>query len=389
MRRLKNDAARPGGTRSSVLRVLTGCTLGALLLTGCGSGEPEATTGTGSSIGFDAQAAKQAGFSDPEKLKQESDGITITGARGLSQRAVDLTVSTDAVSPQAPGGRNSLVVITPEGYDPAKKYPVVYMLPGSSSTDAPAMQWYEAGQAEQLTRGMPVITVIMSGGKEGWYTDWAKQDKLTQNWKTFHLDQVVPWIDAHLSTDTDRGHRVVMGSSMGGYGAVRYAEERPDLFGEAISFSGLLDVSPDAVKQNFEQASKESTGETDALFGNGTTTTEEQWAAHDPLTQSGSLEDVRVQLFAGSGNGQNGDIEPALRDTTASFAQKLGGQGVDYQYTEYGHVGTCDGGHTFDCWRPAAVVALGRWAQHTGLKLTEPQPAVDQAFKNVTSQGAS
>ena len=148
MRRLKNDAARPGGTRPSVLRVLTGCTLGAVLLTGCGSGEPEATTGTGSSIGFDAQAAKQAGFSDPEKLKQESDGITITGACGLSQRAVDLTVSTDAVSPQAPGGRNSLVVITPEGYDPAKKYPVVYMLPGSSSTDAPAMQWYEAGQAE-------------------------------------------------------------------------------------------------------------------------------------------------------------------------------------------------------------------------------------------------
>ncbi len=391
MRRMNQDTARAGGTRSLGLRVLTGCTLGALLLTGCGSGgtDPAATSGTGSTISFDADAAKQVGFQDPQELRKESNGITVTGARALSQRAVDLTVSTDAVSPEAPGGRNSLVVITPEGYDPAKTYPVVYMLPGSSSTDAPALQWYEGGQAEQLTAGMPVITVIMSGGKVGWYTDWAEQDTLEQNWKTFHLDQVVPWVDSHLATQKDRGHRAIMGNSMGGYGAVRYAEERPDLFGEAVSFSGLLDVSSPEAKQNFEQASNESTGEPDAIFGNGTTTTDAQWLANDPLTQSGDLEDVTVQLFAGSGNGQNGDIEPALRDSTASFASELGTKGVDYQYTEYGKEGTCDGGHTFECWKPAAVVALGRWADRLGLKRTTSAPAVDPAFEAVTSEGTS
>ena len=99
----------------------------------------------------------------------------MTGARGLSERAAELAVSTDQVSAEAPGGRNSVVVITPKDYDPAKKYPVVYLLPGSGATESPALQWYEAGQAEQLTQGLPVITVIVSGGKVGWYSDWASQ----------------------------------------------------------------------------------------------------------------------------------------------------------------------------------------------------------------------
>ena len=298
---------------------------------------------------------------------------------------MELGVSTDAVSPEAPGGRNSLVVITPEGYDPAKKYPVVYMLPGSGAVDAPALQWYEAGQAEQVTQGLPVITVIVSGGKQGWYTDWATQDELTQNWETFHLEQVVPWVDAHLSTATDREHRLVMGNSMGGYGAVRYAEDRPDLFGEAVSLSGVLDLSSKDVRQNFSAASHESTGQWEAVFGDGDFTTEEQWKAHDPMTHSASLEDVHVQLFAGQGNGADGDIEPALRDTTATFARELDSRGVPYQYTEYGQAGECDGGHVFQCWRPAAVVALGRWAERGGIEPTTAAPSAAPEFKAVTS----
>ena len=389
MRRMTGQGAPAGARRSRAPRVLAGTVLSAVLLTGCGLGGPEPAPTSMAAVGFDEQAVQQVGFEKPEKLAEESNGIAITSARGLSPRAVELGVKTGAVSPDAPGGRNSLVVITPEGYDPAKKYPVVYMLPGSGATDAPALQWYEAGQAEQVTGGLPVITVIVSGGKQGWYTDWATQDKLTQNWETFHLQQVVPWVDSHLSTAADREHRVVMGNSMGGYGAVRYAEERPDLFGEAVSLSGLLDVSSQDVRQNFSAASNEATGESDAVFGNGSTTTEEQWRAHDPVSQAGQLEDVHVQLFAGRGNGESGDIEPALRDTTATFARTLDSQGLHYQYTEYGAVGDCDGGHVFQCWRPAASLALERWAQRTGIKPTSAQPSVAPEFKDVTSGSSS
>ena len=381
MRRLRTRSAR----------ALAGCALTAVLLSGCaagGSGD-HAPSSSGESLGFDDAALSRVGFADPQQLTQPSHGITVTGARGLSDRAAELAVSTDQVSAEAPGGRNSVVVITPPDYDPAKKYPVVYFLPGSSSTNAPALQWYGDGQAEQLTQGLPVITVIMGGGKVGWYTDWADQEELIQNWKTFHLDQVVPWVDQHLSTVTDREHRVIIGNSMGGYGAMRYAEQRPDLFGEAVSLSGLLDLSSDEAKQTIATGSREATGQTDALFGDGSTTTEQQWQAHDPVTQSERLKNVHVQLFAGRGNGQAGDIEPALRDTTVTMARELESQGVDYQYTEYGQAGQCNGGHEFPCWTPAATVALGRWAERVGVKRTSPQPSVPSAFEDVTSRSSS
>ena len=372
-------------------RALAGCALTAVLVTGCGAGGAtvSAPTSQGTSFGMDTAALSRVGFTDAQAVSGPSHGITVTGARGLSERAVELAVSTDEVSAGAPGGRNSVVVITPQGYDPGAKYPVVYLLPGSGATEAPALQWYEAGQAEQLTRGLPVITVIVSGGKAGWYTDWASQEELAQNWQTFHLDQVVPWVDQHLSTAPDREHRVVLGNSMGGYGAMRYAEERPDLFGEAVSLSGLLDVTSREAMDYFREASKEATGRMDAVFGNGSTTTEQQWQAHDPVTHSKRLANVHVQLFAGRGNGQAGDIEPALKDTTVTMAHALDTQGSPYQYTEYGQAGECSGGHEFQCWVPAATVALGRWAERVGVKRESPQPAVPSAFEDVTSRSSS
>lgn len=381
MRRLRTRSAR----------ALAGCALTAVLLSGCaagGSGD-HAPSSSGESLGFDDAALSRVGFADPQQLTQPSHGITVTGARGLSERAAELAVSTDQVSAEAPGGRNSVVVITPKDYDPAKKYPVVYLLPGSGATESPALQWYEAGQAEQLTQGLPVITVIVSGGKVGWYSDWASQEELTQNWETFHLDQVVPWVDQHLSTRADREHRVIIGNSMGGYGAMRYAEQRPDLFGEAVSLSGLLDLSSNEAKQTIATGSQEATGRTDSVFGNGSVTTEEQWRANDPAVRSGELKSVHVQLFAGRGNGQEGDIEPALKDTTVTMARELESQGVDYQYTEYGQAGQCNGGHEFPCWTPAATVALGRWADRVGVKRTSPQPSVPSAFEDVTSRSSS
>ncbi|RKQ33148.1 alpha/beta hydrolase [Kocuria tytonis] len=386
---MTGHSTNPRRSGRGALRVLVAGALTTALLTACGTGGPEPAATSAPAMGFDAQAVKQTGFADPEALRRQADGITVSGARGLSPRAVELEVQTDAVSPDAPGGRNSVVVITPENYDPAVAYPVVYMLPGSGATDAPALQWYEAGQAEQVTGGLPVITVVLSGGQQGWYTDWADHEKTIQNWETFHLEQVVPWVDSHLSTAADRDHRLVLGNSMGGYGAVRYAEDRPDLFGEAVSLSGLLDLSSSDARQYFTEASQQSTGKTDSVFGDGSTTTDEQWQAHDPLAQSGKLKDVRVQLFAGKGNGQAGDIEPALRDTTAAFARELDSRGVKGEYTEYGAAGSCDGGHTFECWRPAATVALGRWADRLHLERSAPRPSVAPEFRDVTSGGAS
>lgn len=356
----------------------------AMVLTGCSAGDngpmpsqPPMATGS--------VALQQADFLDQTDFDEPSHGITVTGAQALSERAVEVGVSTDAVAEGLPGGQNSVIIVKPQNYDPGTHYRVVYLLGGSGAETSPARQWFEAGHAEQITDGLPVITVIPSGGKDGWYTDWTASGDQAQRWETYHLEQLVPWVDAHLPTRTGREDRVVLGNSMGGYGAIRYAEQHPDLFAEAISLSGLLDLSSDEVRDLFGQVSQETTGQTDAIFGNGQRTTDEQWDAHDPVSQSKGLERTNVQLFVGEGNGSSGDLEPTLRETTESLARALQSQGSPFSYTMYGRPTGCNGEHTFECWRPAATVALSRWADRLGIERSVAAQPVAPEFEDITS----
>ena len=75
-------------------------------------------------------------------------------------------------------------------------------------------------------------------GKVGWETNWVDQSGGAQAWRDFHVDQLIPWIDANLRTISSKSGRAIAGLSMGGFGAIRYAQDRPDLFTYAASFSG-------------------------------------------------------------------------------------------------------------------------------------------------------
>ena len=87
-----------------------------------------------------------------------------------------------------------------------------------------------AASSRHITDGKPLITVMPDGGKVGWYTNWVSQSGGAQAWRDFHVDQLIPWIDANLRTIASKSGRAIAGLSMGGFGAVRYAQDRPDLF---------------------------------------------------------------------------------------------------------------------------------------------------------------
>src|SRR6266496_5051210 len=72
---------------------------------------------------------------------------------------------------------------------------------------------------------LPLITVQPNGSGRGWYTNWTSGG---QDWETFHLDQLIPFVDANLSTIPTRDGRSISGHSMGGFGAFHYAEDHPE-----------------------------------------------------------------------------------------------------------------------------------------------------------------
>lgn len=62
--------------------------------------------------------------------------------------------------------------------------------------------------SEQITAAWSVIVVMPDGDKDGWYNDWTSSP-IAQKWQTYYFDQLILWIDQHLSTIADRAHRVI------------------------------------------------------------------------------------------------------------------------------------------------------------------------------------
>lgn len=136
---------------------------------------------------------------------------------------------------RALGKQTSANVILPEGEDgPRAKPPfaVFYLLHGLSDDHT---MWMRRSSIERYVEGLPLIVVMPDGGR-GFYVN-AEQGFA---YETAIADDLVRYIDRVFPTRAERGGRAIGGLSMGGYGALRLALGRPDLFCSANSHSGAV-----------------------------------------------------------------------------------------------------------------------------------------------------
>lgn len=182
-------------------------------------------------------------------LAAEDAGLVFVSETEVSPRLREVTLQTPVlIAPDMPfrpnpTGETQLRVLLPEDYDqdPTRRYPVLYLLHGGGED---FRAWTTRGDAEALTAGLPLIVVMPDCGGIGGYANWYNEGAFgTPQWRTYHLDQLAPWIDAQYRTIPNRAARAVAGLSMGGNGAVSYSGHRPDLFGAAASFSGSVDLT--------------------------------------------------------------------------------------------------------------------------------------------------
>jgi S-formylglutathione hydrolase FrmB len=237
-----------------------------------------------------------------------------------------------------------VMVTLPEGYDGVTRYPVHYTLHGAGDRpdSAPNKEI-----VERATAGLPLITVIPNGSGRGWYTNWVNPGVLVrQNWETFHLDQLVPFVDANLSTVASREGRVLSGHSMGGFGAFHYAERRPELFSYVGSFSGGLDLMSRAVRtavvltEDLPQYGLPIVP-ADAIFGPPVRPLDGVWAQRSPAQHVEPLRGMGVAMYSGDGGGPAGDpvqsaLENRARRTAVVTARNLTRAGIPYDFIDYG-----------------------------------------------------
>lgn len=130
------------------------------------------------------------------------------------------------------------VVIVPENYTIKKHYPVVYLLHGFSDNYA---KWVKTVPSiKMLATDYQFIIVCPDGGYSSWYFDSPIDS--TYQYETFITKDLLTYIDAHYSTIPDRSARAITGLSMGGHGALYLAIRNTNLFGNAGSMSGGVDL---------------------------------------------------------------------------------------------------------------------------------------------------
>ncbi len=205
-------------------------------------------------------------------------------------------------------------VYTPPTYGQNKKqkFPVLYLQHGWGENET---SWFRQGHAGLIMDNLiaegkcdPMI-IVMAYGMTNDIRFGHIHEFTAQEFETVLVDELVPFIDSHFKTYTDKWHRAMAGLSMGGVETKLITLRRPEAFGYYGLLSGgqyepsdIADKSqvrlifqscgskerPDAIQQSV-QALKDAGFNAVGYISEGT--------AHEFLTWRRSLREMAPLLF--------------------------------------------------------------------------------------------
>lgn len=190
-------------------------------------------------------------------------------------------------------------VLVPDDYDSTnwRRYPVLYLLHGG-------LQDFRKFDLEDdirgLTAGRRLIVVMPDGGAAGWYCNPVSANNGPHNWETFHINQLIPWVDANFRTYAEYEGRAVSGFSMGGFGALKYTAKYWGHFASVSAHSGPASLRRDnglvVTWANTSSAAVELLGGT--VYG--VPWDEGRVSADNPCERVPSYEGKRIFLVSGT-----------------------------------------------------------------------------------------
>ena len=131
-------------------------------------------------------------------------------------------------------------VYLPEQIAAGKKLPVVYLLHGRGVN---FREWSNNSDvASYAARG---LILVMPEGESSYYVNSAT--KPNERYEDYLVNDLISDVEARFPAATGHENRAIVGTSMGGYGAVNLALTRPDLF----IFAGAISPAVDAPTRPF------------------------------------------------------------------------------------------------------------------------------------------
>ena len=236
-------------------------------------------------------------------------------------------------------------VYTPPGWTPAERLPLVLFLHGGGDSEDCFDRW---GIGQSLDAAIaageaPRVVICVPNGDLGFWENWADGSRDYRDWVLLDL---LPQVQRDYHTLIGREHLHVMGISMGGHGALRFA------LLEGQRFESVAAIS--APVMTAEQMVGFSGGFWVRMF----VPVPRIWGPTDDVERAGR-DDLyqRWQTQADLG-GQRlmlavGDEDRAgILQLTRAFHQHLESCGIEHEYLVY------DGGHRWNDWRPIFPAVL-------------------------------
>ncbi len=255
-------------------------------------------------------------------------------ASGLAsgQSRIDCTALTSRILKQVV----HYCVYLPAGYDagaaarPPQRYPVLYFLHGLGDNEQTLFNTGGWTLLDDLRKQhkMGDFLIVAPEGRRSFYINSADG---SVRYSDFFLQEFIPQIESKYRIRPGRAGRAISGVSMGGYGALRFAFARPDLFSAVSAQSAALITE---APQQLDAASRSGTSLTGVLgpvFGRPIQP--RHWEENSPFVLARKNAEAlrKLAIYFNCGQDDNYGFEKGA----ARLDHQLQQEGVKHDYRAY------------------------------------------------------
>ena len=142
-------------------------------------------------------------------------------------------------------------IILPAGYEGSQeRYPTLYLLHGLTSNYT---AWSRM-RVPEYAASYDMIVVMPDAGNS-WYVNFARSDEGEQNaWEDYMIEDLIGHVDANFRTIARREGRAINGLSMGGFAALHFGLNHPDLARSLVVSGCGYGAEPDRREQFCKEA---------------------------------------------------------------------------------------------------------------------------------------
>jgi S-formylglutathione hydrolase FrmB len=278
--------------------------------------------------------------------------------RKVNSRTLELTVT----SPSIDGFAKTVRVLVPNGWSKTstKKWPTLWLLHGGMDD---SNSWLKGTDIEEIAAQRDMMVVIPDTSWCSAYSDWYNGGKGGKPaWETYITAELRTLLETKYRADGSNA--AVAGPSMGGLGALKFAEHHPDMFKAAASFSGNVDPlhAYNNMADGPDLPGLSCLADWKRVWGDYTIPTQKTiWERNDPYVQAQKLANQKyVFVSAGDGlsdplNSEGGDtdaVEQQVNKQGQALVQKMNSLGIPVDSHFYA------GNHTWTYWNQELHRAL-------------------------------